>query len=128
MKSLLVFATAAVVTASCGGGGGGYTLAATTACIDEAPRMSVHEGAELDYVIEDAPAGAAEVGVDGTTAEIAFGNSSADAARMKRQVEILAGAFAVPVEDLLERRGNTLIVWDSTPTEDQRRRLRDCIK
>jgi hypothetical protein len=39
-----------------------------------------------------------------------------------------AEGFDVPVDDILKREGNAVLMWDATPTDEQASSVEDCLK
>lgn len=118
-----------LLAAGCGGGDStSYSSARVRDCVDDTAGIEVTaERQDLDAVMEDAEAGAFKVTVDGEDVSLAFSETEGDARRMAATLEVFATAFNAPVDDILERRGNLVILWENTPTDEQRDALGGCL-
>ena len=99
-------------------------MAATQPCLSDAGfEVSTNED-DLDYVAMEAKEGAlyATKGEDSVT--IAFERTEADAGRTRDAYALFVGDAA---EDILSQDGNAAILWDGTPTDDERQVVNDCL-
>jgi hypothetical protein len=127
LRGAVIAATVVGLACGCGGGGEHYELGAFRSCADDAPGVTIDDDATLDYLAEDASGGAVALSVTGTVVTVAFGRTENDAKRMASTYKLFAEAFETPIDDILYRRGNTVVIWDETPTERDRDRLDACL-
>jgi hypothetical protein len=48
--------------------------------------------------------------------------------RLESAYRTFAEGFDMPIEDVLERKGNAVWFWDATPTDDQASAIESCLK
>lgn len=99
----------------------------TADCLRGYSAVETNQG-ELDYVAQDAGAGALKAEFDGNGVTISFERSESDAKRTQRAYEAFAGAFDTSTEDVLERRANAVLAWDKSPTDDEKTRVIECLR
>lgn len=80
-----------------------------------------------DALAADAPGGAFEATIGRNTVTLAFGRSEGDAERLMGSYRTLGEAFDQPVDDILSRRGNLVMVWANTPSSVERDTLEKCL-
>jgi len=126
----LLGATVAVtllLAAGCGGSADTYDLTATRHCLRDAPGVEILSNDGIDLVLENAPQGAIHASVGSNEVGLGFGRSGQDAARMRAGYKVFADAFETPMDDIVFVNGNVLISWDSTPSDDERENVEDCL-
>ena len=85
--------------------------------------MEVHTGHEaVDYIAQDAADGALRADVAGNVSILSFGHTSSDAGDTAAAYE----AFGVSGEKL-RQKGNAVIAWSNTPTDEQRGTVEGCL-
>ena len=119
------------LAAGCGGGEAAYSPFATRDCINTHSGMTItKEKADLDYLAMEA-SDAYGVAVGGNFATVAFNRTPGDAKRMQGAYKVFGTAFDSPVDDILSTKGNVIVLWENTPTDEQmdpdRRLLEDGI-
>jgi hypothetical protein len=127
MRAALVAVVVVAVCAGCGGGREHYELGALRSCAEDAPNVMVDDDATLDYVAEDATGGAVALIVTGSNVTVALGRTENDAKRIASAYRLFAEAFDTPVDDIVYRRGNAVVVWENTPTDLERELLEACL-
>jgi hypothetical protein len=131
VKAISAAVAFVLVLAACGGGGGGGSASRepTASCLRSSGADNVSTAKDdLDYVAQTASAGGIQATVSGTTVTIALGRTEEDAKRLEAAYKIFAEGFGVPVDDVLKRKGNAVIMWDATPTNEQSGKVEDCLK
>lgn len=118
---------------ACGGDGGGggdgtFGRDASATCLRDAGADVSTAKADLDFVAETASAGGIHATVDGGTVTIAFGRTDNDAERLEAAYKAFGEGFDVPVDDILKREGNVVVMWDATPTDKQASTVEGCLK
>ena len=96
-----------------------YDLQATQTCLVQADQ-DVRGEDELDGIAQNAGEGAIGVRMGRQRVALVFERNGSDA-------EETADAYAVFGAEP-ERRGNVLLVWDKTPTEEERATVGDCLR
>lgn len=121
----------AVLLAGCGGSGdeepSSYALAPTRACLQSEDGVKVSTK-DVDFVASTALGGAMRVTVSPENFVVmAFGDDEGEAERIERAYRDFAGK-RIPIDDVLERRKNLVLVWNAPPTGEDESALSDCLK
>jgi hypothetical protein len=116
-----------LVLAACGGGGS-FQRDATADCLRDAGADVSTTKDDLDYVAQAASGGGIYAKVDGTAVTVSFDRTEQDAERTEAAYKVFADAFDSPVDDILKRKGNAVLMWDATPTGEQSSTVEDCLK
>ena len=119
------------LVAGCGGAGSeepsSYALAPTRQCLSGEDGVTV-ETQPVDFVASTALGGALRVKVSPQNfAVLAFGNDEAEAERIERAYRDFAGK-RIPIDDVLERRKNLVLVWNAPPTGEDESAISGCLK
>lgn len=119
-------AAAALVAAGCGGESGPelYRLEPTQACLEEAGLDVTTD--DLDFVASTAAGGALRVDIAANHATISFGETQDEAARTAEAYRNFAGP-QIPVEHVLFREQNAVLVWGAPPSDEERTRVVSCL-
>ena len=125
-----LFALGALV-AGCGGSGDdepkAYVLAPTKRCLLAEDSVKV-DAKNVDFVATTALGGAMRVRVSATNfAVLAFGDSEAEAQRIEEAYREFAGR-SIPIDDVLVRKKNLVLVWNAPPTAEETNALFGCLK
>jgi hypothetical protein len=117
--------------AGCGGSGGdepsSYALAPTRACLQSEDGVTVNTK-DVDFVATTALGGAMRVKVSPQNFVVmAFGDDEAEAERIEEAYRDFAGK-RIPIDDVLERRKNLVLVWNAPPTGEDEAALSNCLK
>ena len=117
--------------AGCGGSGGeepsSYALAPTRACLQAEDGVTANTK-DVDFVASTALGGAMRVKVSPQNFVVmAFGNDEPEAERIERAYRDFAGK-RIPIDDVLERRKNLVLVWNAPPTGEDEAALTNCLK
>ena len=117
--------------AGCGGSGGdepsSYALAPTRACLQSEDGVTVNSK-DVDFVASTALGGAMRVKVSPQNFVVmAFGDDEAEAERIEEAYRDFAGK-RIPIDDVLERRKNLVLVWNAPPTGEDEAALSNCLK
>jgi hypothetical protein len=117
--------------AACGGARGeepsSYALAPTKACLQSEDGVSVNTK-DVDFVASTALGGAMRVKVSPENFVVmAFGNDDAEAERIERAYRDFAGK-RIPIDDVLQRSKNLVLVWNAPPTGEDESALTNCLK
>ena len=132
MRSGLAAALALVVlVAGCGGSSGdepsSYALAPTKACLLTEDGVKVNTK-DVDFVATTALGGAMRVKVSRQNFVVmAFGENEAEAARIEEAYRDFAGK-RIPIDDVLQRRKNLVLVWNAPPTGEDDGAISGCLK
>jgi hypothetical protein len=112
-----------VAVAGCGGGEADprYSAGATRRCLERSGALVSSEDAE--YVAQGDVSRGYEVTIGPNRLSMAFERTSAVAATT-------AAGFArfFVGDDKVQRRGNTVLAWDKTPSDAERSRIESCLK
>lgn len=131
-----LFLTLTGVASGCGGGDGKTVTAADLErCLKDDDVLATLGSEELDYVAEAAGDGGIYVNYgdpipdapNGNRANVAVERSGSDAKRTEAAYKVFAKAFSSSTEDVLMRKGNVVVLWDKTPTDDERSTIEDCL-
>ena len=121
---------ALAVALALGGCGGGdaqpsqYELEATRTCLERADVEVTSRN--LDFVASTALGGAVRARFEDNSVTLAFGESPDDAQRIARAYENFAGP-RIPIEDVLVRDRNVVMLWEARPAGDELARVEDCL-
>jgi hypothetical protein len=119
------------LVSGCGGSGGdepnAYRLTPTRQCLLAEKGVKV-DGKKVDFVATTALGGAMRVRVSATNfAVMAFGNDEAEAQRIEEAYREFAGK-SIPIDQVLERKKNLVLVWNAPPTGEEEDALASCLK
>ena len=121
----------AVLVGGCGGSGGGepsrYLLAPTRQCLrgEGGVRIDLRN---VDFVATTALGGAMRVRLPTKNFVVmAFGNDDAEAERIEDAYREFAGR-SIPIDDVLQRRKNLVLVWNAPPTGDEDAAVSGCLR
>lgn len=125
-------AVAALVVAGCGGGGGGssaeaYTVDGTKACLVDEGVSIVAVDEAADFVAASALAGSLGAKLALNRVTIAFGRSEAEGLQIEKAYAEY-GSKDVPIDQVLERKRNAVLLWAGVPTEQDAKAVRSCLK
>jgi hypothetical protein len=82
----------------------------------------------VDFVASTALGGAMRVKVSPENFVVmAFGNDDAEAERIERAYRDFAGK-RIPINDVLQRSKNLVLVWNAPPTGEDESALTNCLK
>jgi hypothetical protein len=109
---------AALLAAGCGGPAGPetYGLDPTRACLEEAGFDVTTE--DLDFVASTAVGGAVRADMPGNHVTISFGEGEEEAVRTEQAYRRFA-APQIPIEHVLFRERNAVLVWGAPPTDEE---------
>jgi len=113
---------AVVVVAGCGGGSPTYAVGPTQVCLRHQSVQVSRASRDLRYFWQSAPEGALNAKVGGNPVVIDFEQTAADADRTKSAYE--AGVSGATV---LEKHGNSVVIWRHAPTSAQSAAVKDCL-
>jgi thiol-disulfide isomerase/thioredoxin len=119
------------LAAGCGGSGSeepsSYALAPTRACLQSENGVEVNTR-DVDFVASTALGGAMRVKVSPVNFVVmAFGDDEAEAQRIEQAYREFAGQ-RIPIDDVLERRKNLVLVWNAPPTGEDEGAIANCLK
>lgn len=104
-----------------------YTLGPTESCLEDAEDVSVSDrDHDVDVLARTASGGALRVRFDHNGLVISFGENEQEAERRQRRYLRVAGG-TIPVQDLLERQQNVVLLWEQKPSEEQRELVDGCL-
>lgn len=133
---IAVVATAAAVTmTACGSSTNTATsedgFADLYVCVSDAAELAGFSASDSrddqDLVAENAGVGAINVTGDNQGIQVVVERNEDDAKRTVEQYRVFAGALSGSVDDLLQRHGNVVVLYDKTPTDDERTIVEDCL-
>jgi len=122
---------AAAVAAGCGGGGQApeperYELGPSRACLQQAGVRATTRG--LDFVATTALGGAMRVRLPTDNfVDVSFGEDDPEAERIESAYRRFAGR-SIPIDDVLLRTKNVVMVWNAPPTPEERDTLTGCLE
>ena len=126
--ALAAVAVGAVLLAGCGGSAAKvYTVAATKACLVQAGARIVAVDRTNDFVAENALGGSLGARVGENRVTISFGRSAAEGS-------VIAGAYRkygsrdVPIDEVLQLKGNAVLLWAGAPSPQDTDAVRTCLK
>jgi hypothetical protein len=116
----------AVLTAACGGDERGlYALQPTRSCLEDADLRLTQRN--VDFVASTALGGALRVRFRGNLLSLTFGNSEEEAERIERAYRRFAPR-RFPIQDVLRREGNVVMLWGVSPTIDDLDTVLRCLR
>ena len=128
VAALVAVVAGAVLVAGCGGSSAKvYAAAPTKACLKQAGATIVAVDETIDVVAESALGGSVGAKVGENRVTIAFGRSDAEGS-------VLAGAYEkygsrdVPIDQVLQRRGNAVLLWAGPPSPQDTDAVRSCLR
>jgi hypothetical protein len=131
-KSTLAAAlTAAAIAAGCGGAGPNpeperYVLEPSRSCLQQSGTRVSTTG--LDFVASTALGGAMRVRLPTDNfVDVSFGEDTREAERIETAYRRFAGR-SIPIDDVLLRTKNVVMVWNAPPTPEERDTLFGCLK
>jgi hypothetical protein len=129
---LRLAAVFAAVTAGCGGAGDGgaeperYALGPSHACLEQGGSRVSTKG--LDFVASTALGGAMRVRLaTDNFVDVSFGEDDGEAERIETAYRRFAGR-SIPIDDVLMRTKNVVMVWNAPPTGEERDTLFGCLE
>ena len=118
-----------LLLAGCGGGGADeperYRLEPTRDCLEQAAARVHTDG--LDFVASTALGGGLKAKLPENEVTVAFGSSRADAARTEQAYRQFAGA-KIPIDHVLFRRLNVVMLWELPPSDQDRATVLNCLE
>ncbi|MFL5854705.1 MAG: hypothetical protein ACJ77G_19815, partial [Solirubrobacteraceae bacterium] len=102
-------------------------LAPTRQCLagEEGVKVNLKK---IDFVATTALGGAMRVRVSATNFVVmAFGNDEAEGRRLEQAYREYAGK-SIPIDEVLERRKNLVLVWNAPPTGEEEDAVASCLK
>lgn len=126
---LALAAAAALAAAGCGGSGGGktYSASATRACLEKAGVKIVPVDAANDFVASSALAGTVGAKLALNRVTISFGRDDAEG-QLIQAAYAKYGSKDVPIDQVLERKDNAVLLWAGQPTKQDGDVVRSCLK
>ena len=117
---------AALLAAGCGGEPEPtvYRLEPTRACLEQTGLEPTT--ANVDFVASTATGGAVRAEIAANEVTISFGETDEEAQRTARAYENFAGP-RIPIEHVLFREHNAVLVWGAPPTDEERTRVVSCL-
>jgi hypothetical protein len=130
-SGLAVVLALVALASACGGSGGdepsSYALAPTKQCLRGEEGFEV-DTRNVDFVATTALGGAMRVRVSPTNFVVmAFGENEAEAQRIEQAYREFAGR-SIPIDDVLERRKNLVLVWNAPPTGEEDDAVSGCLR
>jgi hypothetical protein len=129
-SALATLLAVGALVSGCGGPGDepdAYALAPTRQCLlaDEGIRVDTKN---VDFVATTALGGAMRVRLSATNFVVmAFGVNEAEAQRIEQAYRAFAGK-SIPIDDVLERRKNLVLVWNAPPSGEEDAAVLNCLK
>jgi hypothetical protein len=122
--SLLVAAALALLAAGCGGSST-YDADKTRACLVKQPGVVISD--KVDFVASNVNGGAFSVRFSGNEVTLSFGDDRAEAERVTRVYQKVAGKN-IGLEDVLRPTKNVVALWAAHPSDAALQTIRDCLK
>ncbi len=128
--TLVAALAAAALVAGCGGAGETaepqrYALGPSRACLQENGLRASTTG--LDFVASTALGGAMRVRLPTDNfVDVSFGEDDGEAERIEAAYRRFAGR-SIPIDDVLQRTKNVVMVWNAPPTPEERETLLGCL-
>ena len=117
----------AALAGGCGGGPEPYALASTVECLERFAIVRLDRNG-LDPIALEADQGAFELET-GSGVTISFGPSEDEGRRTEEAYrDALRPIVRVPLDDLLDRRGNAVFRWELAPTAYEREAIIGCLR
>ncbi len=127
---ILAAALAAAIVAGCGSTAPpepeSYAFAASRACLEQAEGVEVSTD-DLDFVATTALGGAMRVQLATNFAVAAFGSDTEEGLRIEQAYRQFAGS-SIPIEDVLQRTKNVVLVWNAPPSPEERDTVLGCLR
>ena len=124
-------AAVALLAAGCGGGGGGakaaYSADGTKACLEKAGVSIVAVDESSDLVAASALGGAVAAQLAQNRVTIAFGRDDAEG-QVIEKAYTQYGSNDVPIDQVLQRKRNAVLLWAGAPTVQDADAVRSCLK
>ncbi len=128
VAALVAVAAGAVLVAGCGGSSAKvYEAAATQACLEQAGATIVAVDESIDIVAESALGGSLGAKIGENRVTIAFGRSDAEGSVLESAYKQY-GSRDVPIDQVLQRRGNAVLLWAGPPSPQDTDAVRSCLK
>jgi hypothetical protein len=102
-----------------------YQLRPTRSCLENADLEPTQRN--LDFVASTALGGALRVRFAGNLLSLTFGRSQKEAERLERAYRRFAPR-RFPIQDVLRREGNVVMLWGVSPTIDQLDTVMRCLR
>ena len=103
-----------------------YAFAPTRACLEELEGAEVSTD-DLDFVATTAFGGAMRVRLATNFVVLAFGDDEAEGERIELAYRQFAGS-TIPVDDVLQRTKNVVLVWNAPPSPEERDPVLGCLR
>lgn len=118
----------ALAVAGCGGGGSAtvYTAEATKSCLQQDGVEIVPVDEASDFVAASALAGSLGARLALNRVTIAFGRDDAEGVLIEKAYAQY-GSKDVPIAEVLERKGNAVLLWAGAPTTQDGEAVRSCL-
>ena len=122
-------AVAVLVAAGCGGGGSekAYGASATRSCLEKAGVEIVPVDESSDLVASSALGGSLGARLAANHVTISFGRDATEG-DLLRQAYTRYGSRDVPIDQVLERRRNAVLLWAGAPTRQDADVVRSCLE
>ena len=118
-RAIVIGALVIVTAAACGSGSDEtYGLDASESCLEDLGQTSD----SLDFIAENASAGATRLVINGKEVMVMFGADSDEAESLAEQYE------GVPGEGAVKRSGNAVMAWTDEPSGDEASSVSDCLR
>jgi hypothetical protein len=116
----------AVLVSACGGSGvGNYELEPTRSCLEDSELRPTQR--KVDFVASTALGGAMRVRIAQNDLSLAFGESEQEAERIEKAYRRFAPK-RFPIQDVLRRDRNVVMLWGVSPTIDQLDAVNRCLR
>ena len=125
---LALAAVALLALAGCGGGSGtAFTADSTKACLEKAGVQIVPVDTANDFVASSALAGTLGAKLALNRVTISFGRDDAEG-QLIEAAYAKYGSKDVPIDQVLQRDGNAVLLWAGQPTKQDDDVVRSCLK
>ncbi len=116
----------AILVAGCGGSEPvSYTLQGSRACLSQVGPITPK--AEMNDLAFDAREAVGVAVGDSNSVELGFEGTANDAKRNAARLKLVGEAIGGPVDDVLMREGNVVILWENTPSDADLASVKDCL-
>jgi hypothetical protein len=123
---LSVLMPAAVLVSACGGNSTGlYELEPTRSCLEDSELRPTER--KVDFVASTALGGAMRVRIAHNDLSLAFGESEREAERIEQAYKRFAPQ-RFPIQDVLRRDRNVVMLWGVSPTIDELDAVNRCLR
>lgn len=102
-----------------------YAIGPTRSCLEDAEGVTVSDEVD-DVLAKSATGGALEARLPANRLVLSFGESVEEAERRQRSYFRVATA-TIPVQELLQRQQNAVLLWESRPSERDSELVDDCL-